>query len=95
VTLRRHVSWAAFEDWRRAERLRLALFTTRAATSYLDHRYGGEVLLFGRESSGVPAQVHTAADIRLTIPMRTGLRSLNVAIACAIAVGEALRQTRA
>ena len=47
VTLRRHASWAAFEDWRRAAQLRLALFTTRAATSYLDHRYGDEVLLFG------------------------------------------------
>ena len=94
VTLRRHASWAAFEDWRRAERLRLALFTTRATTSYLDHRYGAEVLLFGRESSGVPDEVHAAADVRLTIPMRAGLRSLNVAMACAMAVGEALRQTQ-
>jgi tRNA (cytidine/uridine-2'-O-)-methyltransferase len=93
VTLRRHTSWAAFEEWRRAERLRLALFTTRAATSYLDHRYGGEVLLFGRESSGVPDEVHAAADVRLTIPMQEGLRSLNVAMASAMAVGEALRQT--
>jgi tRNA (cytidine/uridine-2'-O-)-methyltransferase len=93
VTFRRHASWVAFEDWRRAERLRLALFTTRAATSYLDHRYGGEVLLFGRESSGVPDEVHAAADVRLTIPMRSGLRSLNVAMACAMTIGEALRQT--
>ncbi len=94
VTLRRHASWAAFEEWRRAEQRRLALFTTRAAASYLDHRYGDEVLLFGRESSGVPDEVHAAADVRLTIPMRPGLRSLNVAMACAMAVGEALRQTR-
>jgi tRNA (cytidine/uridine-2'-O-)-methyltransferase len=94
VSLRRHASWAAFEEWRRAERLRLVLFTTRAATSYLDHRYGNDVLLFGRESSGVPDAVHTAADARLTIPMRVGLRSLNVAIACAMAAGEALRQAR-
>ena len=93
VTLRRHASWAAFEKWRRAERLKLALFTTRGTTSYLDHRFGHEVLLFGRESSGVPDEVHTAADARLTIPMRSGLRSLNVAMACAMAVGEALRQT--
>src|ERR1044072_2510038 len=92
VTLRRHASWAAFEQWRHAEGLRLALFTTRAATSYLDHRYGGDVLLFGRESSGVPDEVHAAADVRLTVPMRPGLRSLNVAMACAMAVGEALRQ---
>ena len=93
VTLRRHASWAAFEEWRRTEHLRLALFTTRAATSYLEHRYGGEVLLFGRESSGVPDEVHAAANIRLTIPMKSGLRSLNVAMACAMAMGEAIRQT--
>ena len=53
------------------------------------------MLLFGRESSGVPDEVHAAADARLTIPMRAGLRSLNVAMACAMAVGEALRQTEA
>jgi tRNA (cytidine/uridine-2'-O-)-methyltransferase len=94
VSLRRHASWAAFEEWRRTEQLRLVLFTTRAATSYLDHRYGNDVLLFGRESSGLPDAVHAAADARLTIPMRMGLRSLNVAIACAMAAGEALRQAR-
>ena len=94
VTLRRHESWAAFEAWRGAEKLRLVLFTTRATTSYLDHRYGDDVLLFGRESSGVPDAVHAAADARLTIPMRPGLRSLNVAMTCAMALGEALRQTR-
>ena len=94
VTLRRHTSWRAFEEWRHGEGLKLALFTTRATTSYLDHRYGDEVLLFGRESSGVPEEVHAAADTRLTIPMRPDLRSLNVAMACAMAVGEALRQTR-
>jgi len=94
VTLRRHTSWRAFEEWRHGEGLKLALFTTRATTSYLDHRYGDEVLLFGRESSGVPEEVHAAADTRLTIPMRPDLRSLNVAMACAMDVGEALRQTR-
>jgi tRNA (cytidine/uridine-2'-O-)-methyltransferase len=93
-TLRRHDSWAAFDAWRRAEKLRLVLLTTRAPTSYLDHRYRNDVLLFGRESSGVPEAVHAAADARVTIPMRPGLRSLNVAMACAMVVGEALRQTR-
>lgn len=93
VTLRRHDSWTAFDAWRRAEQLRLVLLTTRATTSYLDYRYGDDVLLFGRESSGVPDEVHAAADARLTIPMRPRLRSLNVAIACAMVVGEALRQT--
>ena len=52
-----------------------------------------DILLFGRESAGVPETVHAAADARLTIPMRPGLRSLNVAVAAAMAVGEALRQT--
>ena len=94
VTLRRHVAWATFEAWRRAEGLRLILFTTSAATSYLDHRYGrDDVLIFGRESAGVPDAVHQAADARLLIPMRPGLRSINVAMAAAMALGEAMRQT--
>jgi tRNA (cytidine/uridine-2'-O-)-methyltransferase len=94
VQLLRHVTWAAFEQWRREHGLRLVLFTTRAERSYLDHRFSGnDVLLFGRESAGVPEEVHAAADARLLIPMRPGLRSLNVAMACAMAVGEALRQT--
>ena len=95
VELTRHVSFAAFDVWRRAAGLRLTLLTTRVETSYLDHQFSGcDVLLFGRESAGVPDVVHAAADARLTIPMREGLRSLNVAMACAMAVGEALRQGR-
>jgi len=94
VTLRRHASWAEFEEWRRDEQLKLVLFTTCGTMSYLDHRYGSDVLLFGRESSGVPDEVHARADARLTIPMRPGMRSLNVALASAMALGEALRQAR-
>src|SRR5262245_36467162 len=94
VALVRHASWPAFEQWRRAAAQRLVLFTTGAEQSYLDYAYGaGDVLMFGRESAGVPGEVHAAADARLVIPMRPGLRSLNVAIACAIAAAEALRQT--
>jgi len=94
VELTRHDSWDAFERWRRDARLGLVLFTTRAARPYLEHQFRSEdVLLFGRESSGVPDEVHDAADARLVIPMREGLRSLNVSLACAIVVGEALRQT--
>jgi tRNA (cytidine/uridine-2'-O-)-methyltransferase len=94
VKLMRHPSWDAFEEWRNAQGLRLVLFTTRASMSYLDHRYEpGDILLFGRESAGVPDHVHAAADVRLRIPMQAGLRSLNVAMTCAMAVGEALRQT--
>jgi tRNA (cytidine/uridine-2'-O-)-methyltransferase len=94
VTLMRHESWAAFERWRRGERRALVLMTTRATRSYLDHAFAAtDVLLFGRESSGVPDEVHAAADAQLCIPMRAGLRSINVAAACAMALGEALRQT--
>ena len=96
VALVRHASWEAFAAWRRAEGLRLVLFTTRAATSYLEHAFAPrDILLFGRESSGVPEEVHAAADVRLKIPIRPALRSLNVAMTCAMAVGEALRQVGA
>jgi tRNA (cytidine/uridine-2'-O-)-methyltransferase len=62
--------------------------------SYLDHALrDDDLLLFGRESSGVPEAVHRAAAARLVIPMRAGMRSLNVAMAAAMAVGEAMRQT--
>jgi len=94
VTLTRHGSFAAFEDWRRASGLALVLVTTRAERSYLDHAFrADEVLLFGRESAGVPEPVHAAADMRLRIPLRAGMRSLNVALAAAMVAGEALRQT--
>jgi tRNA (cytidine/uridine-2'-O-)-methyltransferase len=94
VTIVRHASWGDFEAWRHGEGCRLVLFTTGAAQSYLEYRFEPrDVLLFGRESAGVPQQVHDAADARLVIPMRPGLRSLNVAIAAAMAAGETLRQT--
>src|SRR5689334_4797946 len=95
VTLRRHISWAKFEEWRREAGFRLVLFTTKGATSYLDFRYGAsDILLFGRETVGVTDEVMAAADARLKIPIKPGLRSLNVAMAAAMALGEALRQTR-
>ncbi|MBV8926461.1 MAG: tRNA (cytidine(34)-2'-O)-methyltransferase [Bradyrhizobium sp.] len=95
VRLTRHISWTKFEQWRRANGHRLVLFTTKGATSYLDFRYSpSDILLFGRETVGVTDEVAAAADIRLKIPIKQGLRSLNVAIAAAMALGEALRQTR-
>jgi tRNA (cytidine/uridine-2'-O-)-methyltransferase len=94
VEIVRHESWHNFEQWRRQEGLRLVVFTTQAAIPYLDHRFTDrDILLFGRESAGVPVDVHAAADARLVIPLQPGLRSLNVAMAVAIAAGEALRQT--
>ena len=94
VTLTRHDSWAKFQQWRLEARYRLLLFTTKGAVSYLDYRYGADdILLFGRESAGVPDDVAAAADARLVIPIKPGLRSLNIAMATAMALGEALRQT--
>jgi tRNA (cytidine/uridine-2'-O-)-methyltransferase len=94
VTIVRHVSFEAFMAWRAEAGARLIVFTTQAGRSYLDHAFErDDVLLFGRESAGVPETVHRAAQARLVIPMRPGLRSLNVAMAAAMAVGEALRQT--
>jgi tRNA (cytidine/uridine-2'-O-)-methyltransferase len=93
VEIVRHANWDTFQAWRRAAGARLILFSTRARRCYLEHAFRpGDVLLFGRESSGVPEEVHAAADARLVIPMREGLRSLNVAMAAAMAVGEAIRQ---
>ena len=94
VAITRHVSWRAFEAWRHAEHARLILFTTQASRSYLDHVFQeDDILMFGRESSGVTDEVRTSADVSLVIPMRAGLRSLNVAMAVAMAAGEAMRQT--
>ena len=68
--------------------------TTQAATPYTAFAFAADdVLLFGRESGGVPEAVHEPADARLMIPMRPGMRSLNVASSAAMVLGEALRQT--
>jgi tRNA (cytidine/uridine-2'-O-)-methyltransferase len=94
VKIVRHASFPAFETWRRNAELRLVLMTTAAERSYLDHAFmAADVVLFGRESAGVPEAVHRTADVRLRIPIREGLRSLNVAISAAMVAGEALRQT--
>jgi len=96
VDIARHASFAAFEAWRQEHGLRLVLLTTAATQSYLDFQYAhSDVLLLGRESAGVPETVHTAADARVRIPLRAGLRSLNVALAAAMVSGEALRQVGA
>jgi tRNA (cytidine/uridine-2'-O-)-methyltransferase len=92
AALVRHDSWRAFMSARPFGRL--LLLTTAAENTYSGHAYRqGDCLLFGRESAGVPTQVHEAADFRLSIPMRAGLRSINVANAAAMVLGEALRQT--
>lgn len=94
AALTRHVSWDAFQEWRAGERRRLILFSTRASELYTGFSFAdGDVLLFGRESAGVPDSVHQAADARVTIRMQPGARSLNLALSAAMAAGEAIRQT--
>ena len=96
VDLQRHESFAAFETARRARGTRLILLTTRGETPYTSFAFRpGDILMVGRESAGVPQAVHAIADARLRIPMQPGLRSLNVALAAAMVLGEALRQTGA
>ena len=92
----RHASWARFRaDHRQGGTRRLVLLTSKAALPYTDFAFSaGDTILLGRESAGVPQEVHDAADARLLIPMRPGLRSINVAQAGAMVVGEALRQTK-
>jgi tRNA (cytidine/uridine-2'-O-)-methyltransferase len=94
VRITRHASFEAFDAWRRADRRRLLLLTTSGALPYTDLRFAAsDIVMVGRESAGVPEAVHRAADERLLVPMRPGLRSLNVAVAAAVVLGEALRQT--
>ena len=97
VDLTRHQSWEAFQAARSAitPASRLILLTSHGAVPYTDFSFtASDVLLLGRESAGVPDLVHAAVDARLKIPMHGGLRSLNIAVAAAMVVGEALRQTR-
>ena len=92
ITLVRHSSWETYQAVRQG---RLILLTTKATQPYVDFAFmAQDTLLLGRESAGVPEAVHAAAEARLVIPMRPGLRSINVALAGAMVLGEALRQTR-
>jgi tRNA (cytidine/uridine-2'-O-)-methyltransferase len=94
IEIVRHPHWRAFEERRRASGARLVLATTRGAEPYTALTYRpDDVIMMGRESAGVPEEVHGAAEARVLIPMREGLRSLNVAASAAMILGEALRQT--
>ena len=96
VEIRRHVSWRAFLESCRAEPGRLVLATTRGSVPLTELAFEAQdVIVMGRESAGVPDEVHAAADARIYVPLKAGLRSLNVAVAAAMLVGEALRQTGA
>ena len=94
VNVTRHVSWRAFEAWRAPTGRRLVLLSTSAALPLTDFAFApDDILMVGRESAGAPPDVHEAADARILIPIRPGMRSLNVAVCAAMALGEALRQT--
>ena len=93
VAIARHDSFAAFEQWRREAGRRLVLLTTKSATAHTGFAFlPGDILMLGRESAGVPEAVQEIADARVRVPMRQSLRSLNVAVAGALVLGEALRQ---
>jgi tRNA (cytidine/uridine-2'-O-)-methyltransferase len=94
VRLVNHVTFADFDAWRRAEERRLVLLTTRADAVYTGFGFApDDILLCGRESSGVPEAIHGTVDARVRVPLRPHLRSLNVAVSLSMVVGEALRQT--
>jgi tRNA (cytidine/uridine-2'-O-)-methyltransferase len=95
VDLTRHSSWNAYRIWRAgSDRAgRLIVLTTKADMPYTNFVFdSSDSVLLGRETGGVPSEVHAAADARLGIPMKSGMRSLNVAVAAAMVLGEALRQ---
>ncbi len=92
LDLAKHTSWAAFQAATASKRI--VLLTTKTDASFLDFRFDkDDILLAGRESAGVPEAVHEACTARVTVPMATGFRSLNVAIASSMVLSEALRQT--
>ncbi|SRR5579883_2495706 len=94
VSIARHESFAAFKGFAQENAARLVLLTTQAELPYFEAAFSSsDILLVGRESAGAPPEVHEAADLRVRIPMRQNLRSLNVAVALAMVLGEAARQT--
>lgn len=94
VEIVRHVDFSSFDDDRHKAGRRLVLLTTHGATPHIEFTFTRkDILLLGRESAGVPPEVHANADARVRIPLRPHLRSLNIAVAAALVAGEALRQT--
>jgi tRNA (cytidine/uridine-2'-O-)-methyltransferase len=94
LAIERFSSWGVFLD--SVGERRIVLMTTRSALPYTDFKFHeGDILLAGRESAGVPEDVHARADARIVIPMKEGLRSMNIVNATSMILGEALRQTGA
>ena len=95
LTLTKHLSWEKFYDWSKENSYRLILLTTKSTKSYYDYKYQpNDIILFGRESAGVPEYVHETVDERLTIPMIKGPRSINLSSSVSIVAGEMIRQLK-
>ena len=93
IIYKRHLDWDTFYKWSKENNFRLILLTTKSKKKYLDYKFQqNDILLFGRESAGVPKNVHATVDEQLTIPMKKNLRSINVSSSVALVVGEACRQ---
>ena len=93
LDLTKHLSWEKFYEWSKENSYRLILLTTKSTKSYYDYKYQpNDIILFGRESAGVPEEVHKIIKNRLKIPMNNQVRSLNIASSVAIVLAESLRQ---
>ena len=91
---KRHIDWQYFYDWSQKNKYRLILMTTKTNQSFYKFEFhSSDILLFGRESAGVPDKIHQMVDHRLTIPMKEGVRSINLSSSVALVLGEGLRQT--
>ena len=94
IDYKRHIDWQQFYDWSQEKKYRLILMTTKARQSFYEFEFhSSDILLFGRESAGVPDNIHQIVDHRLTIPMKEGVRSINLSSSVALVLGEGLRQT--
>lgn len=94
VNLVRHQSYEHFDETRQTSQARLILLSTKAKHVYTEFAFqAGDVLMLGRESAGVPDEIHQAANHRVLIPMAGNMRSMNIAMSAAMVLGEALRQT--
>ena len=95
IKYKRHLDWETFSNWSKKNNFRLILLTTKSDKTYYSYNFNNnDILVFGRESAGVPEKVHNDVDEKLTIPMVKGLRSINVSSAVAIVAGEACRQLK-
>ena len=95
LDLTKHVSWEKFYEWSKKNSFQLILLTTKSQKSYYDYKFQAkDIILFGRESAGVPDYVHEAVDERLTIPMIKGPRSINLSSSVSMVSGEMIRQLK-